>query len=40
MLKSTKITLPIIKITSLVTSSTNDKKSKAKGNDGGYTWVG
>jgi hypothetical protein len=40
MLKSTKITLPTIKVSSRLTSTANDKKSKAKGNDGGYTWVG
>ena len=40
MIKSTKITLPTIKVTSLLTSTANDKKSKSKGNDGGYTWVG
>ena len=40
MLKSTKITLPEIKVKSIFTSTTKDKKSKTKGNDGGYTWVG
>ncbi len=40
MLKSTKITLTELKVKSILTSTSNDKKSKAKGNDGGYTWVG
>jgi len=40
MMKRAKITLPALKVTSMLTSTANDKKSKAKGNDGGYTWVG
>jgi hypothetical protein len=40
MLQSTKTTLPAIKITSMLTSTDASKKNKAKGNDGGYTWVG
>jgi len=39
-MKKSKIKLETLKVKSFVTTSKSNTQSKAKANDGGYTWVG